>query len=166
MQYVTKGVEPIRGSTILLVMQILFVMFIIDTFYSLLMYFLFQVDMLKNLHYALIGLLFIGHFLKNILEISFVVKHILNWANKVYYISDQHVTIKEGIFNIREKIYDLKIMRSVSVNQGWIGKLLRYGDITITTSASGGYNDEIDLVGISHPENYKGLFKHCLEVVE
>lgn len=57
----------------------------------------------------------------------------------------------------------MKNLRSFEVNQGFFEKLFHYGTITLTTSASGGYNDEIYLYEVDHPEKYKEFFERCLE---
>ncbi len=156
--------EPIRGSTAVLIMKLFTVMFLIDTAYSLINIFAFDLQLLQQFHYQLVTILFIGHFFKNAFSIYLVLAIVLNWISRVYYLTDKHLIKREGIISIKEKIYDLKIIRSISVDQGLFGKLFNYGNITITTSASGGYNDEIYLSGISQPEKYREIFKHFLEI--
>lgn len=156
--------EPIRGSVSVLIIKLFVVMFLVDTAYSLISIFVFDLELLQRIHYQLAMILFVAHFIKNAFSIYLVISIVLSWIGRVYYLTDKNLIKREGVFNIKEKIYDLKIVRSVSVDQGIFGKLLNYGDISITTSASGGYNDEIYLLGISQPEKYREIFKHCLEV--
>jgi len=108
--------------------------------------------------------MFITHTVKNILEIYLVIWIVLKWIHNVYYLTEKNIIKRSGILNTDEQIFDLKRIRSVDIHQGFIGKLLNYGDITIQTSASGGYQQDIYLTGISYPEKYKELFKHCLEI--
>lgn len=156
--------EPIRVSVAVLIMRLFIVMFLVDTVYSLINIFVFDLQLLQQFHYQLATILFVAHFFKNALSLYLVITIVLNWISKVYYLTDKYLVRREGIIHIKEKIYDLKIIRSISVNQGIIGKLFHYGDIAITTSASGGYNDKIYLTSISQPEKYREIFKQCLEV--
>ncbi len=156
--------EPIRGSVSVLIIKLFSVMFIIDTIYSIISIFVFDIQLLQQFHYQLATILFIAHFFKNIFSLYLVIMVVLSWISRVYFLTDKQLISRDGIINIKEKIYDLKIIRSVTVDQGLFGKLFNYGDITITTSASGGYNDEISLISISQPEKYREVLKHCLEV--
>ena len=156
--------EPIRGSVTILVIKLFLILFFIDVAHSLLSIFLFDLPLLKGVHYQLVTVMFFTHTIKNIIEIYFVIWIVLNWISSVYYLTEKNIIKRTGIFQTNEQIYDLKKIRSVEVNQGFIGKLLNYGDITIQTSASGGYQHEIYLTGIANPEKYREIFKHCLEI--
>ncbi|EKE06310.1 MAG: hypothetical protein ACD_19C00017G0010 [uncultured bacterium] len=76
----------------------------------------------------------------------------MKWLGNSYFITDTCVVKRDGIFNVVEKTYDLKDIRSVIVHQNIIGKLFHFGDIVIETSASGGYKDEIVLNGFDEPQ--------------
>lgn len=156
-------IEPIRGSIAMLIFRLFLIMFLIDTLYSVLNYYIFQSSLFQNIHPLLIVGVFIAHFAKNIIEIYFVLAVVINWASKTFYLSDKHIVERSGIINVKEKIYDLKIVRSVQISQGLLGKLCNYGDIVINTSSIGGYSEKIYLTGISKPEEYEELLKHCID---
>jgi uncharacterized membrane protein YdbT with pleckstrin-like domain len=157
-------VEPIRASVTLLTLRIFLFMFLVDTIYTISEIVFLELDVPSNIHrYITLGM-FITHVLKNIFLIYIVMNLVMQWVGNMYFITEKYLLKREGIINVKEKIYDMKIIRAVSVNQGLIGRLFNYGDITIRTSASGGYNDEIYLMGIAQPEKYKEIFQHYLEI--
>lgn len=88
---------------------------------------------------------------------------ILKWVSTTYILNNQLLIKREGIINIIEKIYDLKTIRSISIKQGLIGKLFNFGDLTIKTSASGGYQEEIYIMGITNPAKYKANLQLCID---
>jgi uncharacterized membrane protein YdbT with pleckstrin-like domain len=61
--------------------------------------------------------------------------------------------------NCVEKIYDLDIVRSVSIRQSWLGKIFRYGTVNVEISASGGYTDRATLAGVSDPQQYEKMLR-------
>lgn len=156
--------EPIRSSVSILVLRLFLILFLIDTLYSSLTFFLFRLPSLQDWHYELIGVLFITHFLKNLLSVFFVLKIVLTWVSTIYYVTDKYIMKHEGIFSLREKIYDLKHVLSVTVQQDMIAKIFNYGDIHIRTSGLGSTTEDIYITGVSNPEKYREIFKHCLEV--
>lgn len=70
--------------------------------------------------------------------------------------------------NCVEKIYDLDIVRSISIRQSWFGKIFRYGTVNVEISASGGYTDQTTLSGVSDPQQSKkcseGTFRNVSDV--
>lgn len=156
--------EPIRGSVSLLVFRLFLILFFIDTSYSLLTLFVFELEIFQNYHYQLIGILFLAHFIKNAFSIYLVLSIVLKWVSIVYFVTDKYIMQREGVLSTKEKIYDLKNIKSVTVQQGLIGKLFHYGDIQISSHGLGGKTENIYISDVSNPEKYKEIFKHCLEV--
>ena len=158
-----SNIEPIRGSIAILVIKIVVILMLFDVIYSLLFYaasiqFNFPIDWH---HHISVGL-FIISLIKNIFQAYLIVFLVLSWANNVYCLFGKHLIIKHGIFTVNENTYDLELTRSISLHQSVFGKLLHYGDIIIKSSASGGYQGDLALVGISDPEKYQKLLKeHC-----
>jgi len=151
--------EPIRSSLVILVLRVFLLMFLIDTLYSAITYFSFRFNLFQDAHYFLVIVLSITHFIKNFFEIYVVLSIILNWVGNTYIITGSHIVERRGILNVKEQMFDLKNIRSATLEQGWLGKLFHYGDVMIETSASGGYNEVINLIGIPHPEKYGVILK-------
>lgn len=156
-----------RESVVILITKVFSIMFLFNTVFFAVEIFTLRLDLPTDYHNYITLLLFFGHIVKSVLEIYFVVKIILNWIGNVYYfdVVEKRLIKREGIFNTQEKIYDLKNIRSISLEQNILGKLFHYGNIVVTTSASGGYNDRIYLNSISNPEKSEEFLKKCLTVV-
>lgn len=154
--------EPIRNSLVILVLRVFLLMFLVDTLYSVITYFSFRLNLFQDAHYFLVIVLSITHIIKNLFEIYMVLSIILTWVGNTYIITGSHIIERRGILNMREQMFDLKNIRSASIEQGWMGKLFHYGDVMIQTSASGGYNEKINLTGISHPEKYGAILKRFI----
>lgn len=76
-----------------------------------------------------------------------------------YQITNRHLIHSMGIMNCTEKIYDLNIIRSISIEQSWIGKIFKYGTVNIEISASGGYTDQVTLFGVPNPQQYENMLR-------
>ena len=155
--------EPIRSSILILIMRLFLVMFLVDALYSITEIYFVDLDVSFEIHRLIINTMFITHILKNIFLIYFVLTIVTKWIGNICYITETYLVKHEGILNLKEKVIDLKNLRSFDINQSFFGKLFQYGTIKLTTSASGGYNDEIYLSEVDHPEKYKEFFEHCLE---
>lgn len=155
--------EPVRSSILILILRLFFVMFIVDAIYSVAEIYFLDLDTSFEIHRFIINTMFVTHIIKNIMLIYFVLSIVTKWISNLCYITETYLIKHEGILNIKEKMVDLKNLRSVSINQGFFGRLFHYGSITLTTSASGGYTEEIYLSEVDRPEKYKEFFQHCLE---
>lgn len=89
---------------------------------------------------------------------------VLKWMSTIYILQEKQLVMRFGIFNATEKMYDLRNIRNVSINQNILGKLFNYGDLVIITSASGGYQEKIYLSGITNPKKYKHHLQECFEL--
>lgn len=158
--------EPLRESIVLLIMKVFLIMFLFSTAFFAVELFVLRLDLPTDYHIYVTVFLFVGHIFKSLLEVYFVLNILMRWLGNVYYfdVEERRLIKREGILTVREKIYDLKIIRSIAIQQSLFGRLLRYGNITITTSASGGYNDQIYLNGIPDPGKSKEMFQQCLTI--
>lgn len=165
MDTVTKRLirEPIRSSVLILIIRLFLVMFLVDALYSIAEIYFLDLDVSFEIHSFIVNTMFVTHIFKNIFLIYFVLKIVTKWIGNLYYITETYLIKHEGILNLKEKVIDLKNLRSFDINQSYFEKLFHYGTITLTTSASGGYNAEIYLSEIDRPEKYKDFFQHCLE---
>ena len=112
-----------------------------------------------DLHHHLAILFIIGQLLKIGLQVGLVLNVVLSWAGNSHHLTGQHIVKRTGIFNVNEEIYHYENIRSISINQSFLGKLFSYGDITLKTSASGGYQGDIVIVGVNNPKKYEDILK-------
>ena len=150
--------EPIRSSALILIVRLFSIMFIVDVIYLIAEIYFLDLDVPYETHRLIINAMFVTHIIKNIFIIYFVLNNVAKWIGDLYYMTETYLVKHEGILNLKEKIIDLKNLRSFTINQGFFEKLFHYGTITLTSSASGGYNDEMYLFEVDRPEKYKEFF--------
>ena len=95
--------------------------------------------------------------LKLFVEVLFIVNITLSWANNTYYLTQKHIIQRRGILHVEEDVFHFDNIRSISINQSILGKIFNYGDIILKTSASGGYQGDVVMIGISDPKRYKEI---------
>ena len=157
--------EPIRGSIIALIIRIAIVLIGSDFFYTLMSFFFLKIYFLNfelpfDIHHHTILILSIAHIGKNIIQLCFITTIALRWASRMYFIAGKQLYERRGILSITEKVYDLHNIRSVSIHQSLSGKLFKFGDVSVETSASGGYMEKITLAEVANPENYESKLLH------
>ncbi len=151
--------EPIRGS-IFLAFKILFIFLIFDGLYFVLFTILnLGIEMPFDLHHHTSTLFVLVLAIKNLFQLFLLLFLILGWSNNIYLLDKKHITKKSGIFSIKEEVYHFDNIRSISVDQSFFGKYFKYGNITLKTSASGGYQGDVIMMGISNPQKYEKLLK-------
>jgi len=67
----------------------------------------------------------------SLIKLLFTVKITLEWAGNVYEIRDDSIIHRKGIFNVKEDIYTLRSLSSVTIEQSIWGKLFNYGTIIL-----------------------------------
>lgn len=152
-------IAPIRQSFFIFVIKLFCSLFLIDTLYAVMGLLVLQFGIPQDYHYNLFIIFIIVHVLKNLLQMYIALKVVFGWVSRVWYIHGKQLIKREGILHMQETVYDLSIIRSIDIDQDFLGKLLHYGSIDLTTSASGGYNEHIILKDISEPET-------CAEAVK
>lgn len=152
--------EPIRASVATLAIQLVSLLIFTDLVYSVINFFLMKIYFLQGVlpfdtHRYIVFILAMLHIGKSIFQVIFVLKFVMKWIGNSYFIAEAHLVKRSGIMSVIEKTYDLDNVRSVTVNQGILGKLFHFGDVVIETSASGGYMDQIILTGVANPEQFE-----------
>ncbi len=156
--------EPIRESLMLFVIKIASVLIIIDLVYAVLNFVLLRAFFLNhelpfNIHDQTAYILTFLHLAKTALQVWGISAIVFRWVGNSYHITPRHLVHHQGIMNCIEKIYDLDIVRSVSIQQSWLGKIFRYGTVNIEISASGGYTDQVTLFGVTNPQQYEKMLR-------
>ncbi len=156
--------EPIRESLVLFIIKIASVLITTDLVYAVLNFVLLRAFFLNhelplNIHDMTAYILTFLHLAKTAFQVWGISAIVLRWVGNSYNITPKHLVHHEGIINCIEKIYDLNIVRSVSIQQSWLGKIFRYGSVNIEISASGGYTDQVTLFGVSNPQLYEKMLR-------
>jgi uncharacterized membrane protein YdbT with pleckstrin-like domain len=66
-----------------------------------------------------------------LLNILFIVVLVLRWVTTEYRIEKSSLIIKSGILSTNEQAYPLESVKTVQVNQSWIGKIFNFGTIHV-----------------------------------
>lgn len=163
----TTYIEPTRASVATLIMQLVSLLVFTDLIYLIINFFLMKIYFLQgtlpfNIHSYIVFILAGLHLGKSVFQIIFVLKIVMKWVGSSHYIFEQHLIKREGILNVEEKTFDLDNIRSITINQGLLGKFFKYGDIIIEISAPGDYMDKIILTDLANPEQFKQNIRgHC-----
>ncbi|MCL5797364.1 MAG: PH domain-containing protein [Patescibacteria group bacterium] len=157
-------IEPIRESLVLFVIKIALILIVTDLVYATLNFVLLRAFFLNHelpfrMHSFAPYVLTFLHLVKTTLQVWGISAIVFRWVGNSYHITDKHLVHHEGVINCNEKIYDLDIVRSVSIQQSWLGKIFRYGTVNIEISASGGYTDQVTLFGVSNPQQYEKMLR-------
>ena len=152
--------ESVRGSTTVLIVKLLVIVVLFDGAYAFISYVLtLGVSLPFDLHHHISALLLGLQIIKNVLQIILTVNVVLSWANNLYFFTDRHNIKRTGILHVNEEMYHYDNIRSITINQSWIGKIFNYGDLVLKISASGGYQDDIVLTGIENPKKYQSFLE-------
>lgn len=153
--------EPIRGSVIILIIKLSVALFLFELIYGIIYYVLsLGIPLPFDLHHHVAEAIFILGIFKLFAEIIFIVYIALSWTNNMYFLTEKHIIQRKGILHVEEDIFHFNNIRSISINQSIFGKIFRYGDIMLKTSASGGYQGDVSMTGIANPEKYEKMISN------
>ena len=159
--------EPIRASVATLAIQLVSLLVFTDLIYSIINFFLMKVYFLQGVlpfdtHRYIVFILAVLHIGKSIFQVLFVLKFVMKWIGSSYFIDDTHLVKRDGIISVIEKTFDLDNIRSITINQGILGKIFNFGDIVIEISAPGDYLDQILLSNLADPQKFEQKIRgHC-----
>jgi uncharacterized membrane protein YdbT with pleckstrin-like domain len=158
-----SAIESIHDSIFILGFKLFMILFLTDLFYSLIDILTWNVSQPDFLHHLGIILLII-HIIKSIIQILLIFKVVLGWLYHKYYIDfdGKKLFEQKGFFHTQKKTFDLKNLRDVKVQQGILGQFFRYGNIVLTVTASGGYEEKIVISKIQNPQKSAEFFENCI----
>jgi uncharacterized membrane protein YdbT with pleckstrin-like domain len=152
--------EPIRGSIVVLAVKLFLALILLETLYTI-TFGVLQIGLILPIewhHHISVGLLIVGG-IKVAIEVFFILYLLSEWTGNSYFITRKHIIRRTGVLQNKEEVFHFDNIRSISVEQSLLGKLFNYGNITLKTSASGGYQDDILLSGIDNPHKYETILK-------
>jgi membrane protein YdbS with pleckstrin-like domain len=160
----SRQVEHLQPSALLIVGRLLASIFILDTFYVVLLAGFFALNNLHDWHESYVLVLVVAHTLKYVLISSVVIELFARWAGRAYYITESHLIQRTGLVNITETTFELSQLKSVVMRQGWLGRRFNFGTITLTFTfaAYGEQQGGITLSEITNPNRYKQYFDQYL----
>jgi uncharacterized membrane protein YdbT with pleckstrin-like domain len=90
------------------------------------------------------------------LAVSVVVTLVAQWANEGYFLKQNELIVRRGIIAKTETAYPYANMQSVTLQQGFIGRLFNYGQISIFIPTLG---KDIIFSEISNPADFTEKIK-------
>lgn len=155
------GAEPIHTSIIRLVMNVLATVFLVETAYGIVI--LGYIALRSDVEYdfaailSLLGLQGLKFF-----ALAYLIGQILIQDLSLTLIISGHYLIKtSGYIVEHEKIYDLGQLRSISVDQGWSGKIMHSGTLKLIFGARG-YTETLSITGVHEPKHYENILEGYL----
>lgn len=112
---------------------------------------------LDNSQNIVLNYISLGYFMVlSLIELILVLKVTLDWANNIYEIRDDSIIHRQGIFTLKEDVYTLRNLGSATLHQSFMGKLLNYGTITISSPI---LKHEFHLLNVHNPGKIVQSFK-------
>lgn len=65
-----------------------------------------------------------------IFEISLTVYVVLDWLTEYYEVTPEYIIHRHGILNPKEKKHKVSLIDNITLEQGFLGKMLRFGTIS------------------------------------
>jgi uncharacterized membrane protein YdbT with pleckstrin-like domain len=137
-------------------MRIILLLFLVDTLYALLILLFVKFSPTLSDFTSIVLLLWALHTIKYVFITFVLVKILVDWLGTTYIVEGKHMTISTGIYAINEKVYELNRIKSVSVQQDWIGRRFHYGNLTLELGATG-YREDVELRDIQYPKDVEKL---------
>lgn len=78
----------------------------------------------------------------------------LSWKYFYYIIKPNEIIFRSGIMNVREKSYQLNQLETVTITQGFFGKLLDYGNMRIFSPL---LDSKINVINVPEPNKYRDM---------
>jgi uncharacterized membrane protein YdbT with pleckstrin-like domain len=150
--------EPIRGSIVVLVFKLAVILLFFEFIYAAADYIVtLGIPLPFDLHHHVSLALFVVEAVKIVFQLYLIANVVLSWANNTYYLAGKHIIKRTGILHVEEDVFHFDNIRSISISQSFLGKLFNYGNITLKTSASGGYQGDVVMMGIANPKKYEEI---------
>lgn len=153
--------QPLRESTVLLVLRVVFLMILADTIYLLIR--LLALDLRSNWFPRRDITLFFLLFLSSLYLIqAFIVAVIIAvWSHRYYLITGDKITEVGGVVSRKERIYELKNAKSVKLSRGILGRIFNYGTVFVAIT-SPNMSEEVILTNIPEAEAVEDYIKQFL----
>lgn len=153
----------VRTSMIVLAWRLILLELVIVLIFLLLGFPAYFMNVSQNLYSTLFSIYTLTYLALAIIKIFFVLVIVLTYINDYYEIREGEVLQKSGIFTMREKIFSLHGVQSITVSQGIFGKLLNYGTIALINPV---LNESFNLYLIRNPQKYLLLIKQQTPAME
>lgn len=88
-----------------------------------------------------------------------VIVAVLKWVNEFYEVTPGEIVKRWGVLSNHREVFDIKDVKSISTNQDFFGKVLRYGTLRLFSPA---LNEPIVLENIPNPNRHQELIAELI----
>ena len=150
---------PIRRSVALFALRVILLELIFEVIYlswrTLIHYLPFSLDTVVTLNgISIIFFLILITVIQNIILVYIV----LSWVNDFYEIGSKEITHVTGIFSKTRRSYPYRDIQSITVHQGFMGRLLNYGEINLYIPTLG---HDLHFREVASPRRFVELVKEA-----
>lgn len=156
--------EHLQPSVLVIVLRLLGVIFLLDTAMAFAIAGFYALNNVSQWHNAYIGVLLLAHTFKYAVITVAVVKLFADWAGRTYYLAGHQLVERLGLLTATQTTYELAQVKSVAIQQGWLGRRFNYGTIKLTFASTG--NQTIILLrDINEPKRYQDYINQHLQAL-
>ena len=139
-----------QQSIAVLVIRLALLLFLVDTAYDLLFFGIVLLPPSQQFHGSVLILFWTAHTVKYVAMTYLLLKVVFQWSNRGHYVNGHYLIERQGVVSVTEKQHELEQLKSVTVQQDWLGKRFNYGTITLKLAASG-YSETVVLPDVHNP---------------
>ena len=101
--------------------------------------------------------------IKSIIIFILAIRLTVDWTFTYYHIESDNLVKLQGFYTPKETLYSLNQIYAVEAYSGFLGRILKYGDLTLTFSAQGDNRAKVHIWGIVEPFKYRDYFREYLK---
>lgn len=154
---IVEVARPIRRSLVVLGIRIFLLLFIVDTFFAILLGASVVGFVPANLTAGYAVLLWIVYTLKFFFLTYLIIRLVVDWFSTLYYVTGGHLVRQRGVLNTTETVFQLTDIDSAVMSQSWLGRLCNFGDVTVEITVAR-EKEFVILYAINDPQRYEDLF--------
>lgn len=101
--------------------------------------------------------------IKFIIIFVLAIRLTVDWTFTYYHIESDNLVKLQGFYTPKETLYSLNQIYAVEAYSGFLGRILKYGDLTLTFSTQGDSREKVRIWGIVEPFKYRDYFRKYLK---
>lgn len=101
--------------------------------------------------------------IKFIIVFIMAIRLTVSWTFTYFHIEADNLVKKQGFYTPKETLYSLNQIYSVEAYSSPLGRIFKYGDLTLVFSTKGDNHERVDIWGIVEPFKYRDYFREYLK---
>ena len=149
--------RPIRRSVVVLGIRIFLVLFVVDTFFAVLLLADVAGYVSADWMAGYAAFLWIVYTLKFMFLTYAIIRLVVDWLSTLYCVTGGHLIRQRGVMSTTETVFQLTDIDSAVMSQSWLGRLCNFGDVTVEFTVAR-EKEFVSLYAINDPQRYEDLF--------